>query len=84
MKASSLVQLGSEDPIMPPAQRDAFEAEMRAAGADWQMIVYGGVRPGFTNPAAEGSHIPDVVHDRLADERSWRSMLDFFAERLKA
>lgn len=41
-------------------------------------------RDGFTNPAADGSYIPDVVHDRLADERPWRPMLDFFAERLNA
>lgn len=84
LKASILVQLGSEDPIVPPAQRAAFEAEMRAAGADWQMIVYGGVRHSFTNPAADGSYMPDVVYDRQADERSWRRMLDFLEERLKA
>jgi dienelactone hydrolase len=34
--------VGSEDPIMPPAQRDAFTAEMQAAGVDWRLVVYGG------------------------------------------
>lgn len=33
--------VGSEDPIMPPAQRDAFTAEMEAAGVDWRLVVYG-------------------------------------------
>jgi dienelactone hydrolase len=31
--------VGSEDPIMPPAQRDAFAAEMQAGGVDWRMVV---------------------------------------------
>lgn len=35
------VGVGSEDPIMPPAQRDAFTAEMQAAGVDWRLVVYG-------------------------------------------
>src|SRR5581483_8395236 len=34
--------VGSEDPIMGPAQRDAFAAEMQAAGVDWRLVVYGG------------------------------------------
>jgi dienelactone hydrolase len=34
--------VGSEDPIMPPAQREAFTAEMQAAGVDWRLVVYGG------------------------------------------
>ncbi|GAA4539250.1 hypothetical protein [Pseudonocardia xishanensis] len=34
--------VGSEDPIMAPAQREAFTAEMQAAGVDWRLVVYGG------------------------------------------
>lgn len=33
--------VGSEDPIQPPAQRDAFAAEMQDAGVDWRITVYG-------------------------------------------
>ncbi|WP_055500469.1 dienelactone hydrolase family protein, partial [Streptomyces albus] len=33
--------VGSEDPIMAPAQREAFTAEMQAAGVDWRLVVYG-------------------------------------------
>src|SRR6476469_3127569 len=42
--------VGSEDPIMPPAQRDAFAAEMQAAGVDWRMVVYGGALHAFHYP----------------------------------
>ena len=74
-----LVCIGADDPIVPPDQRLAFEEEMRSAGVDWQMHLYGGVVHSFTNPAADGSN-PALRYDRSADERSWRSMLDLFAE----
>ena len=74
-----LVCIGADDPIIPPEQRAAFEAEMRAAGVDWQMHLYGGAVHSFTNPLADGS-MPAIKYDQTADTRSWRSMLDLFAE----
>lgn len=74
-----LVCIGADDPIIPPEQRADFEAEMRAAGVDWQMHLYGGAVHSFTNPQADGS-MPAIRYDRSADTRSWRSMLDLFAE----
>jgi hypothetical protein len=32
-----LVCLGADDPLIPPAERVAFEEEMRNARVDWQM-----------------------------------------------
>ena len=74
-----LVCIGADDPIIPPEQRAAFEAEMRAAGVDWQMHLYGGAVHSFTNPDADGS-IPAIRYDSRADARSWQAMLDLFAE----
>src|SRR5580700_6098275 len=80
VKAKVLVQIGTADPIIPPAQRAAFEAEMKAAGVDWRMLVYGGAGHSFTNPAANGLGRPGFAYDKSADERSWRAMLDLFGE----
>jgi dienelactone hydrolase len=80
VKAKVLVQIGADDPIIPPEQRAAFEAEMKAAGVDWRMLVYGGAGHSFTNPAANGLGRPGFAYDKSADERSWRVMLDLFAE----
>ena len=74
-----LVCIGADDPIIPPAQRLAFEEEMRTAGVDWQMYLYGGAVHSFTNESADGSN-PAIRYDRRADERSWRAMKDLFAE----
>jgi dienelactone hydrolase len=74
-----LVCIGADDPIIPPTQRLAFEEEMRAAGVDWRMHLYGGAVHSFTSPGADGSN-PAVRYDRRADELSWRAMIDLFAE----
>jgi dienelactone hydrolase len=83
--ASVLMCCGSDDPVVPPEQRQAFEAEMRDAGvADWRIEVYGGVGHSFTNRRVSDLGMPGFAFDAAADRRSWRSMLDLFDERLGA
>jgi len=50
IKAAVLAVHGADDPIAPKAERDAFEAEMTAAGARWAMLTFGGVVHAFTDP----------------------------------
>ena len=38
---------GAKDPVVPKKDRDAFEAEMEAVGAKWQMLVFGGLLHSF-------------------------------------
>ncbi len=76
--AKVLVCIGADDPIIPSAQRLAFEEEMRAAGVDWQMNLYGGTVHSFTNPDA-GADNPALGYNQHADESSWQSMLELFA-----
>ncbi len=75
-----LVCIGADDPLIPPAQRLAFEEEMRAARVDWRMNLYGGAVHGFANPHANALGNPAVAHDEKADRRSWRAMVDLFEE----
>ena len=53
IKGKVLVCLGADDPLIPPAERVAFEEEMRNAEIDWQMHVYGGAQHSFTDPGAD-------------------------------
>ena len=80
IRAKILVGVGSEDPMIPPADRQAFEEEMRKAGADWQMILYGGVRHAFTNPNADKAGLPPLKYDANADRRSWAGLTGFLEE----
>ncbi|MFE7532321.1 dienelactone hydrolase family protein [Kitasatospora sp. NPDC057542] len=72
--------VGSEDPIMPAAQRDAFAAEMQAAGVDWRLAVYGGALHAFHHPPVDHTVLPGVGHHPLHAERAWRDVLALLAE----
>ena len=81
LTARVLVCTGADDPLAPPDQVMAFEAEMRAAGVqDWQVISYGGTLHGFTNPAADGSILSSARYNERSDRRSWQAMQSFLAE----
>jgi dienelactone hydrolase len=82
IKASVLVCIGTEDPIIPPEQRAAFEDEMRKGGVDWRMNLYGGAGHSFSNLRAGELGMRGIAHHPPTDERSWRAMLDLFEEKL--
>ncbi|MFB7476727.1 dienelactone hydrolase family protein [Kitasatospora sp. NPDC056184] len=72
--------VGSEDPIMPPAQREAFAAEMQAAGVDWRLVVYGGALHAFHHPPVDQAVVPGVGYHPRHAERAWRDVLGLLAE----
>ncbi|MFI4974462.1 MAG: dienelactone hydrolase family protein [Caulobacterales bacterium] len=80
IKGKVLVQIGAEDPLIPPEQRLAFEQEMRGGGVDWRIILYGGAEHSFTNPDASSFGRPGIKYDAATDKRSWAEMLAFFDE----
>jgi len=71
---------GAEDPFVPPERVLAFQRALDAAGADWQMVTYGGALHGFTNPEAGAYGMDGVKYDKEADRRSWELMQSFFKE----
>ena len=84
VKARVLACIGGDDPMISAEQRHAFEEEMRAAGADWQLHVYGNTVHSFTNREAAKRNMPDAIrYSPEADTRSWSSMQELFNEVLK-
>jgi dienelactone hydrolase len=78
VKANLLVTHGAPDPVAPKADRDAFESEMDAAGAKWQMLVFSGALHAYTDqgfdvPGVAGWHEPTcrqtyaATHQFIAD-----------------
>jgi dienelactone hydrolase len=84
VKASVLACTGADDPMIPADQVVAFEGEMRAAKADWQVISYGNTVHSFTNPEADGSLNPAILYNEQTDKRSWAAMRNFFREKFGA
>jgi dienelactone hydrolase len=75
-----LVCIGTEDPLISVGERLMFEEQMRAAGVDWRMNLYGGAQHSFTHPQVDRIELPGLRFDRISAERSWRAMLDLFDE----
>ncbi len=82
IKGKVLALIGTEDPLVPPDQRAAFEKEMRDGGVDWRMNLYGGAAHSFTNPTASELGMPGIEYHEPTDRRSWDAMLDLFRETL--
>ena len=80
VKAKILVCTGADDPMVPAAQVGGLADEMTKAGADWQIISYGGAAHSFTNPDADAVGMPGIKYHKPTDERSWKAMKSFFEE----
>lgn len=78
--AKVLVLHGAVDPYVPQAEVDGFQKEMEAAGADWQLVSYGGAVHAFTQKGAGNDPSKGAAYDAKADQRSWEDMKQFFAE----
>lgn len=74
-----LVCHGALDPHVPMSQVTPFVDEMKAAGADYQLIVYGSAMHGFTHETATGQQ-PGVLYDAQTDARSSTAIQSFFTE----
>ncbi len=77
--AKVLVLHGHDDPMVLPADVLAFEQEMTAAGADWQVHAYGHTLHAFTNPEANDPS-SGLKFNANANRRSWRSLVNFLEE----
>ena len=80
LRAAVLVLHGADDPYVKREEIEAFEREMRAAKADWQMIYYSGAVHSFANPAAGDDPSRGAAYHAAADRRSWQHLLAFFRD----
>jgi len=84
VKAALLVAHGAPDPVAPKADRDAFEAEMNAAGTKWQMVVFSGILHAYTDQGADAPGIAawDEPATRHTYALTHQFLADAFAGRL--
>ncbi|HYM31760.1 MAG TPA: dienelactone hydrolase family protein [Candidatus Cybelea sp.] len=80
IRAKVLVCHGALDPLVTPAHVAAFQDQMRQTKVDWELQIYGGATHSFTNPEAGSFGNPAFAYSKAADTRSWKAMLDLFAE----
>lgn len=75
-----LVLHGADDPFVPKEEVDNFQNEMRASGADWQMVFYANAVHAFTHKDAGNGNSKGAAYNELADKRSWIALKDFLKE----
>jgi dienelactone hydrolase len=80
---SVLVCTGDSDPFVPIDQVLTFQGEMRAAGVDYEICLYGGVRHGFTD-AELRSPDPAFGYSPRGDAHSWASFMRELADAVGA
>ena len=80
VRARVLVCHGALDPHVPLAETVAFAEEMNRAGADWELIMYGGAMHGFTHQHAVPGATPGVAYEPRADRRSFAATSAFLSE----
>lgn len=73
LKASVFVMHGADDPHVPGEHVQAFQEEMRGAGADWALAAFGNAVHSFTDRAATRE---TARYEARADRRSWQMLGD--------
>lgn len=76
IKAAICVMHGAKDPVVPKKDRDSFEAEMEAAGAKWQMLVFGDLLHSFCEIESD---VPGIARYDAGAARQSFNMVDDFA-----
>jgi dienelactone hydrolase len=71
---------GADDPVVPDAELLAFQARMRKAKVDWQVVSYGNTVHSFTNWNLPTDHSRPAAYNKKTDKRSWIATLNFFDE----
>lgn len=82
IKGRVLALHGADDPLVPAAEREKFEKEMRDAHVDWQLVIYGGAMHCFTDAGAGSDPSHGCAYNAEAEKRSWQAALDFFRDTL--
>jgi dienelactone hydrolase len=77
IKAAIFVLHGSKDPVSPKKDRDALEAELDAAGANWQMLAFGGRLHSFSE---EETMMPGIAEYHAGAAHQTYRMLDDFIQ----
>ncbi len=78
IKSAVFVLHGSKDPVAPKKDRDALEAELDGAGANWQMLDFGGRVHSFSE---EETMMPGVAEYHAgAAHQTYRMLDDFISD----
>jgi dienelactone hydrolase len=74
-KCEVVAYCGAQDFVAPLEDIDALRHEMTAAGARYQITVFGDAAHSFTDPDAAGQQFEWIRYNAMADRMSWAGTL---------
>lgn len=77
IRGSLLILHGHQDPMVNNQDILTTQKEFTDLGVDWQMHIYGNAVHAFTNPEVSDFK-GGLAYNKLADQRSWEAMRNFF------
>lgn len=77
IKGKVLALHGADDPYVAAKDIAAFEAEMKSAKVDYQLIKYPGAVHSFTHQEAGNDNSKGAAYNAAADKASWQEMKTF-------
>ena len=80
IKAKMLVLQGAADPYVDADKLKTYVETMGSAGSDWQMILYGGAKHGFSDPNSAQYKMKEFEYNETADRQSWKQVELFLSE----
>jgi dienelactone hydrolase len=80
ISAKILMMIGDDDPVIPLEHRAAFAEEMKAKGADWQLVTFGGVGHCYTSVGIDALGMPGFGYNATAEARAWAMALGLLDE----
>ncbi len=80
IKGRILAIHGADDPAIPVKEVEALQNELRNAGVDYKILIYGGAVHAFTDPSAGDDPSKGAAYNKKADEGSWEDMKRFYKE----
>ena len=83
IKGKVLICHGADDPFANLEKVIKVQNQLKDAGVNYELDLYGGTVHSFTNPASGSDPSKGVAYNEQADKRSWEKMKDFFVEIFK-
>src|SRR5438105_7449487 len=75
-----MVCAGDEDPLIAIPSREKFASLMRAAGADWQFLLYSRAGHSFSDTSVDALGMSGFFYHAPTDRRSWAAMRELLEE----
>ena len=82
VKAKILVLQGAADPYLDPEELTAYFESMNKYGLNWQMVLFGGAKHGFSDPDAAQYKMKEFAYNEAADRQSWSHVTLFLKDQI--